>query len=98
RARMVRLILECGNIEADAAIIDRPDFADQLADGVVAGLNEVFGAAPEPDPEPTFPPFRTVGTLREPRMVMVSVDALNARQWGELDQPVRAVWRRGRRF
>src|SRR5699024_8607061 len=80
--------------------IDRADFAGRLADGVVEGLNAVFGAdsSPLPARDPDFPPFATVTTLQEPRMVTVTVDALNARQWAELDQPVRAVWNRGRRF
>ncbi|HWV24099.1 MAG TPA: hypothetical protein VNZ58_07905, partial [Thermomicrobiales bacterium] len=96
RARMVRLVLECGNIEADAAIIDRAEFADRLADGVVDGMHAVFGTAPEP--VAAFPPFGTIGTLREPRLAMVTVDALNARQWAELDQPIHAVWGGGRQF
>src|SRR5699024_11132863 len=41
RARVVRLVLECGNIDADAEIIDGADFPVQLAAGVVAGLEEV---------------------------------------------------------
>lgn len=99
RERMVRLILECGNIEADAAIIDRADFAEGVARGVVDGLHAVFGAVAVParDAAP-FPPFATIGTLREPRLATVTVDALNVRQWAELDQPIRAVWIRGRQF
>lgn len=95
RQRMVRLILECGNIDADAAIIDRADFAERLADGVVEGVQAAFGVTA---PVAAFPPFGTVRTLREPRLVTVTVDALNARQWAELDQPVRGVWARGRQF
>lgn len=96
RARMVRLVLECGNIEADAAVIDRADFAGRLAAGVVEGLHGVFGVASVP--VTAFPAFGTVGTFREPRLVTVTVDALNARQWAELDQPIRGTWRRDRRF
>lgn len=96
RARMVRLILECGNIDADAAIIDRADFADGVAAGVADGLRAVYGVASVP--MVPFPPFGTIGMLREPRLVTVAVDALNARQWAELDQPIRAVWSRERQF
>lgn len=96
RERMVRLILECGNIEADAAIIDRMDFPQRLARGVAGGL----GGLPEAAPVrmPVFPPFGTVVRLREPRLTTVTVEALNARQWAELDQPIRGVWKRGRQF
>lgn len=100
RDRMARLILECGNIEADAAVIDHPDFPQRLAQGVVEGIARSTLPVPASAPSPIleFPPFGTTATLREPRLTTVTVDALNARQWAELDQPVRGVWGRGRRF
>lgn len=96
RARMVRLVLECGNIDADAAIIDRPDFAQAVARGVVEGIARLDG--PAPSESPVYPPFGTIVQFREPRLVTVTVDALNARQWAELDQPVRSVFLRNRQF
>ncbi len=96
RERMVRLIIECGNIDADAAVIDRPGFAEAVARGVVAGIARV--GRPAPSHAPVYPPFGTVVRLRDARLVTVTVDALNARQWAELDQPVRGVFLRGRRF
>lgn len=96
RERMARLVIECGNIDADAVAINRPGFARAVARGVVEGIARVDGpAAPHP---PAFPPFGTVARLRESRLVTVTVDALNARQWAELDQPVRGVFLRDRRF
>ena len=100
RERMVRLVLECGNIEADAAIIDLADFPQRLAQGVVNGIARMTGATPRPliKAEPAFPPFGTIRRLRESRLTTVTVDALNARQWADLDQPIRGVWQRDRRF
>jgi hypothetical protein len=103
RDRMVRLVLECGNIIGDAAIIDGPAFDAQLAAGVVEGIARARGFAPGPDslPEvtrPTYPPFGTIAELASPRLVTVMVDALNARAWAETDQPIRGVWKIGRRF
>lgn len=106
RDRMIRLILECGNIEADAAIIDRPDFPKHVAQGVVEGISRVLSPemspisipTPEGEGASTFPPFGTVVTLKEPRLTTVTVDSLNARQWAELGQPIRGVWKEGRRF
>lgn len=96
RQRMARLILECGNIEADAHIIDRPGFPAQVAEGVVTGIARSVGL--EPAQGPVYPVFGTIGMLRAPRLTTVTVDALNARQWAELGQPIRGTWKEGRRF
>lgn len=101
RDRMVRLVLECGNIESDRAIIDRPDFPAKVAAGVVAGVAEGFAAEvvtlPEPRSTP-FPPFGTIVKLAVPTKITVMVDALNVRRWAETSQPIMAVWRRGEVF
>lgn len=97
RVRMARLILECGNIDADAAMIDRPDFPQRLGQGVAEGIASVIDPASEP-PNDGFPSFGTIGRLKEPRLTTVTVQALNARQWAELDQPVRGVWGLHRQF
>lgn len=96
RERMVRLVLECGNIEADASIIDRPGFAHQVAGGVMEGVARAMGMGPVQ--APVYPGFGTTGTLREPRLTTVTLDAVNARQWGELDAAIRGIWKAGRRF
>lgn len=96
RDRMARLVLECGNIDSDAGIIDRPEFPRQVAEGVVAGIARVLGAGLKPPP--AFPSPGSIGRLRDPRLTTVSVVALNARQWAGLDQPIRGVWKEGRRF
>lgn len=101
RERMVRLVLECGNIESDRAIIDRPDFPANVAAGVVAGVAEGFAAGIVPLPAPrgtAFPPFGTVVTLATPAEVAVTVDALNVRRWAETSQPIMTVWRQGATF
>lgn len=103
REQMVRLVLECGNIESDRAIIDHPSFPANVAAGVVAGVAESFGAvggivtAPGPDVT-SFPPFGTIAMLARPAKITVTVDALNVRRWAETDQPVMTVWRKGHVF
>ena len=101
RERMVRLVLECGNIERDRAIIDRPDFPANVAAGVVAGVAEGFAAGVVMLPElpgTPFPPFGTIVKLATPAKVTVTVDALNVRRWAQTSQPIMAVWRRGEVF
>lgn len=103
RDRMVRLVLECGNIIGDAAIIDGPHFNAQVGAGVVEGIARAYGFAtgPEALPDvsgPVYPPFGTIGELASPRLVTVMVDSLNARAWAETSQPIRGVWKLGRRF
>lgn len=100
RDRMVRLVLECGNIRGDASVIEQPGFAQRLASGVVQGISRVYSLSQtyESTPGESWPPFGTTGLLSEPRMMTVTVDALNARQWAETDQPIRGVWKTGRKF
>jgi N-acetylmuramoyl-L-alanine amidase len=102
RERMVRLIIECGNIRSDAAIIARPDFPARVARGVVAGIAQARSAAPSVGgggaTGATFPPFGTARELREARLTHVTVDAVHARQWAETTQPIRGVWQEGRKF
>lgn len=93
RERMVRLVLECGNIVSDAAIIGRADFPERVAQGVVEGIAR--GRLAE---APVFPPFGTTKELVAARLATVTADALHARQWAETAQPIRGVWRTGVRF
>ena len=97
RERMVRLVLECGNIAGDAPIIGLPDFPQRVARGVVEGIASATGRSGPPSPA-TTPPFGTLRDLREPRLTVVTVDALHVRQWAETTQPIRATWRAGVRF
>ena len=88
RDRMARLVIECGNIVADRAIIDRDDFPRKVARGVVAGIAHVLQVDTPPSPEPQpFPPFGASRDLRSPRPVTVTVPMLHARAWAETDQP-----------
>lgn len=100
REHMARLVLECGNIESDRTIIDRPDFPANVAAGVVAGIAEGFASdlVILPAPGITFPPFGTIVQLAAPAQVTVMVDALNVRRWAETDQPIMTVWRAGETF
>jgi hypothetical protein len=92
RDRMSRIVLECGNLAADAGIIARPGFADRVAAGVVAGI-----AAVTPEP-PAFPAFGVSGELKEPRMVTVTVPSLRLRAYAETSQEVTAELARGSVF
>ncbi len=94
RERMARLILECGNLVADATIIARPEFAQQVAHGVVAGIEDVLSA----DIDPTFPPFGTSGELAQPRMVMVTAPVLRIRKYAETSQELVARLTEGSEF
>lgn len=100
RQRMARLVLECGNSVADAAIINRPDFPVRVAAGVVRGIAAVEGGsglpAPHPDtPDTSWPPFGTTRMLKTPRTVRISVDSLRARMYAETTQPIMAEWPAG---
>ncbi len=102
RHRMVRLVLELGNICGDAAIIGADGFYKRAAAGVVAGIDRVLGgkslsviASPV---SPVIPMFGQITDLAAPILVNVTVDALNARKWAETDQPVMRVLRRGNSF
>ncbi|HET7095009.1 MAG TPA: N-acetylmuramoyl-L-alanine amidase [Thermomicrobiales bacterium] len=105
REQMVRLVLECGNIESDRAIIDHPSFPANVAAGVVAGVAEGFGAVGGIVAGPVvvpvaapFPPFGTIVKLAGPTKITVAADALNVRRWAETDQPIMTVWRKGHVF
>lgn len=88
RDRMVRLVLELGNIVADRAIIDGPGFARNVAAGVVAGIG---GQPTSPAPEPQVT-FGEIGTFPAPQVVTVTAETLHVRKWAETDQPVVAKW------
>lgn len=95
RHRMVRLVLELGNIRSDAAVINAPGFYDRAARGVVAGIERVLSSSNVARlPQPVLPPFGTITHLTDPVLVTVNVNALNARKWAETDQPVMRVLNR----
>lgn len=102
RDRMVRLVLELGNLESDKRIIGEGQFYARAAEGVVlgiqnalAGTNVVEFAKPVP---PTVPPFGTIVPLEKPRLVSVTVNALNVRKWAETSQPIMRVLARDNVF
>lgn len=100
RHRMIRLVLELGNIRGDASIISAPGFYDRAAQGVVNGITAALG---EHDnivalPTPEFPPFGTITHLARNLLVTVNVDVLNVRKWAELDQPIMRQLERGNTF
>jgi hypothetical protein len=96
RDRMVRLVLECGNIVADRHIIDRGDFPQRVAHGVVAGIALATGQKATTPPVPVrFPPFGTSRDLESPRQVTITASMLRARAWAETDQPIRAEFAAG---
>lgn len=99
RDRMARLVIECGNLGADRRIIDRPDFPEQVAAGVVAGIDLVqAGAKPQPQAPPDYPPFGTSRELVAPRTITVTAPKLRARRYAETSQPVRVEFAKGSTF
>lgn len=94
RERMARIVLECGNLTADARIINGPDFAARVAAGIVAAIGE---ASDMPN-EPEFPPFGTSGDLTQPRLARVTVPALHVRKYAEADQELIATLALGSEF
>lgn len=99
RHHLMRLVLELGNIRADAHIITAPDFCDRAAAGVVTGIANAL----KPDgaiapAQPPMPPFGTLTTLVRPVDVHVTVDGLNVRRWAQLDQRIMRVLYRGNSF
>lgn len=96
RARMARLVVECGNLAADRARIDEPGFAANVGQGVAEGIAQVLGS--DATIPLSWPGYGTLRCFPEPREVSVTVSALNARQWADLSSPVRATWPRGHRF
>ncbi len=94
RERMARIVLECGNLGADRAIIDRPGFADDVAAGIVAAIGKASGEEPTPD----YPPFGTSGELARGRTARVTVPALHVRTYAEADQELVATLAEGSEF
>ena len=94
KERMARIVLEAGNLYADRAIITGSNFADKVATGVVAGITELLAGSVAP----RFPPFGTVGELRESRRVRVTVDWLRVRKYAETTQPIITELPRGHVF
>ena len=95
RDRLARLVLECGNIGADRAIIDGPDFARKVGAGVVAGIAAIDGPAPSPEPGPRF---GEIGRFPAPQVITVTAEALRVRKWAETHQPIVAEWVAGTQF
>ena len=105
RQQMARLVIECGNIVADEAIIFAQGFPARVARGIVLAIAEVDdGSVSDPDdgprPQPLpFPfPFGTHRDLVESRLARVTVPLLRARRYAETTQPILAEWPRGHRF
>ena len=99
RDRMVRLVLELGNIRGDASMIQAPGFYDRAAQGIVTGIERVLGNSTIVRlPKPVLPPFGTITKLTKSVLVNVTVDALNVRKWAETDQPIMRVLNRGNSF
>lgn len=102
RQRLVRLVLELGNIVGDAAVIQSPGFFERAAEGVANGIRRVADASVVVAlPQPTVSPFPRFGhqvELEKPHFVTVSVPMLNVRQWAETDQPIMRVLRQGNTF
>ncbi|MDQ3044481.1 MAG: hypothetical protein M3R06_04940 [Chloroflexota bacterium] len=89
RAHMARLVLECGNLYADRAIIDGAGFAGRVAGGVVAGIAKPGVGAPR---------FGTQGTLPQTKLVTVTAEWLRVRTYAELSQPIITQWPAGTQF
>lgn len=102
RHRLVRLVLELGNIRGDAEIIRAPGFYDRAAKGVVNGIERVLAtdnvttlSSPK---TPPVPQYGTITNLALPVLVNVTADALNARKWADTSQPVMRVLGVGNSF
>lgn len=102
RHRLVRLVLELGNIRGDAGIIGKSGFHDRVAMGVVNGIEQVLASdgviAFAKSISPQVPPFGHLVRLASPVLVRVNVDALHARRWAETDQQIMRVLNRGNSF
>lgn len=94
RDRLVRLVLECGNIVSDRHIIDRPDFARNVAAGIVAGI----GGQPQSSTPDNPIEFGTIGSFPVPQVITVTAGTLKVRKWAETDQPIVAEWPTGTQF
>jgi hypothetical protein len=95
RDRMARLVLECGNIGADRVAIDRPEFPQRVAAGVMAGIANVGG---QPPGAPDGPRFGATGRFPAPQVITVTAEALRVRKWAETSQPIVAEWSAGTQF
>ena len=102
RDRLVRLVLELGNITGDADIIKSPGFFERAAQGVVHGVQRVLvesNVVSISSAKPVgIPAFGTMVRLRQPLLVTVTVDALNARKWAETNQPIMRMLNAGNSF
>lgn len=99
RHHMVRLVLELGNIRADADTIGSPGFFERAAAGVVNGITNALGTGNDiVIVQPNLPPFGTLTTLARPAEVRVTVDGLNVRRWAQLNQRIMRVLYRGNSF
>lgn len=96
RERMARIVLECGNLTADAAIINRAGFAAKVAAGIVAAIGEAKD--PGSGEGPGYPPFGTSGNLATPRLARVTVPALHVRKYAESGQELIATLAQGSEF
>jgi len=93
REHATRNILECGAMPSpDIFIISQPDFPAKIAAGVLAAVNEVFGAVSEPTPEPVSKYFNDDHTIRGP-YVKHAFDPLGLTSGYNPDGPVSRVWR-----
>ena len=102
RNTMARLVLELGNIRGDADVIYQPGFYERVAKGVAEGIAKVQNASGvvqlPAQSGPVLPPFGTITKLEHPVLVSVTASALNARKWGQLNQPVMRVLAKGNSF
>ncbi len=102
RLRLVRLVLELGNIQGDAEVIRSEGFFEKAAAGVVLGIGRVLNPSHVTSipavASPMLPPFGHATQLAEPALGTVVSPALNARKWAETNQPVMRVLRTGNSF
>jgi len=100
RERMARIVLECGNLTADAAIINGSGFAAKVAAGVVTGIGEAPGSDLGAGSGETrdYPPFGTARDLAQSRLARITVPALHVRTYAEADQELIATLALGSEF
>lgn len=102
RQRMVRLVLELGNLIGDKRVIGEAQFYGKAAAGVVLGIQNVLQASNVVEftkPQSAdLPAHGTIVPLAKPQLVTVEADALNARKWADTKQPVMRLMRKGNAF
>lgn len=102
RHRLVRLVLELGNIEGDKRVIGEAQFNDKAGAGVVLGIQRVLqsGAATEFEKPVTsrMPNYGHIVWLERPITVAVTADALNARKWADTGSQIMRVLGKGNSF